>query len=111
MLSKVDINLLIKLTRFNFVSHRGSIKSMTKNTVNTINDLFVGIWARGEVFKYLWAIFFLHLTIIWALIIWVPIPVYWYQNASGYVTGCVLYFIISDIIKGLELVILITIFQ
>ena len=56
-LSKVDINLLIKLTRFNFVSHRGSIKSMTKNTVNTINDLFVGIWARGEVFKYLWAIF------------------------------------------------------
>ena len=78
MLSKVDINLLIKLTRFNFVSHRGSIKSMTKNTVN---DLFVGIWARGEVFKYLWAIFFLHLTIIWA-----PIPVYRYQNASGYVT-------------------------
>ena len=30
MLSKVDINLLIKLTRFNFVSHRGSIESMTK---------------------------------------------------------------------------------
>ena len=78
MLRKVDINLLIKLTRFNFVSHRGSIKSMTKNTVN---DLFVGIWARGEVFKYLLAIFFLHLTIIW-----VPIPVYQYKNASGYVT-------------------------
>ena len=30
MLSKVDINLLIKLTRFNFVPHRGSIESMTK---------------------------------------------------------------------------------
>ena len=46
MLSKVDINLLIKLTRFNFVSHRGSIKSMTKNTVNDRID------GRGE-FKQL----------------------------------------------------------
>ena len=38
-LSKVDINLLIKLTRFNFVSHRGTeeCKNILKIRLNMVN--------------------------------------------------------------------------